>query len=60
MAKIIVTATGAKDGSKGKVANTPDKMGELLAKLPKGEARQVRKQLRGKGLNNLAGAARAA
>ena len=60
MASVIVTATGAKLGSKGKVANDQSKMGELLAKLPKGESRKVRKQLRAKGLNGLAGARRAA
>lgn len=57
---VMMTATGAKIGSKGHVANTPDKMGTLLGLLTKGEARQVRKQLRTKGLNALAAARRAA
>jgi hypothetical protein len=60
MANIIVTKTGAKVGSKGKVANNRDKMGQLLAALPKGEARKVRKELRANGLGGLAGARRAA
>lgn len=60
MTNVIVTATGAKIGSKGKVANNQDKMGQLLATLPKGDARKVRKQLREKGLGGLAGARRAA
>lgn len=57
---VTLTKTGAKIGSKGRVANTPEKMGELLGTLPKGEARKVRKQLRANGLTNLAGAKRAA
>jgi hypothetical protein len=58
--KVIITATGAKIGSKGHVANTHEKMGVLLGKLSKGEARKVRKGLRSHGLNGLAAARRAA
>jgi len=51
---VVLTATGVKIGAKGKVANTPEKVGELLGTLTKGEARQVRKQLFASGKRNLA------
>lgn len=57
---VFFTPTGAKLGAKGKVANTDATVGELLAKLPKGDARKLRKGLRAKGNNRLAAARRAA
>ena len=56
---VIVTPTAVKLGPKGKLLKTPDALGELLATLPKGERRKIRKQLRTNGKINLA-AARAA
>lgn len=60
MLNVIVTATGFKVGSKGRVANTPDKAAVELSKLSKGEARKVRKMLYENGKVNLAAARRAA
>jgi len=54
----ILTKTGVKIGSKGKVANTAAKMGELLGGLSKGEARKVRKLAAAGGFKNLAAAPR--
>ena len=56
----ILTATGVKMGSKGRVANTSAKVGTLLAGMSKSEARKVRKALFAKGLRNLAAAPRIA
>ena len=52
----ILTATGVKIGSKGRVANTPAKVGTLLAGMSKSDARKIRKALFAKGLRNLAAA----
>lgn len=46
---VILTATGFKTSSKGKVVNTDDKAADLFGSLPKGEARKLRKELRAKG-----------
>lgn len=56
----ILTPTGFKVGSKGKVANTPDKAAIEFSKLSKGKARQLRKMLYANGKVNLAAARRAA
>jgi hypothetical protein len=52
----ILTATGVKIGSKGRVANTPAKVGTLFAGMSKSDARKVRRALFAKGLRNLAAA----
>lgn len=56
----ILTPTGFKVGSKGRVANTPEKAAVEFGKLSKGEARQVRKMLYENGKVNLAAERRAA
>jgi len=48
------TPTGIRLGSKGTVANTPEKAAVLMAQLPKGRARQERKKLHRRGLVSLA------
>lgn len=57
---IIMTATGFKVGSKGKVANTVEKAAEAFAMLPKGLARKARKELHAAGKKNLAAVSRKA
>lgn len=47
---VILTATGFKIGSKGKVVNNGEKAASLFGSMPKGEARKLRKQLRAEGL----------
>lgn len=56
MAAIIHTPTGIKEGSKGHVANTPEKVGLLLKPRTKGERRKIRKDLHARGLRKLAAA----
>ena len=58
MSNLIVTATGFKTSSKGKVANTVEKAGIEFGKMSKGDARQVRKVLFAKGKRNLSAAPR--
>jgi hypothetical protein len=57
---LIVTATGFKVGSKGKVANTPEKAGIEFGNMNKGEARKARKMLFVGGKRHLAAAPRLA
>ncbi len=59
MCSVYHTPTGLRIGSKGPVANTPDKVAVLMAQLPKGQARQERKKLHGRGLVALAAVPRA-
>jgi hypothetical protein len=54
---VVVTATGVKVGSKGRVANTPEKVGSLLGTMSKSEARKVRKALFASGKRRLASVA---
>ncbi len=54
----VVTPTGVKLGSKGRVMNTPEKVGTLLGELSKGQARKVRKTLFKSGKVALAAAPR--
>lgn len=54
MLNLIVTATGFKVGSKGKVVNNSEKAGNLFGSMPKGEARKLRKRLRDEGLTRFA------
>lgn len=56
----ILTPTGFKVGSKGRVANTPSKAAIEFGKLSKSEARKVRKELYRRGDVNLAAVRRAA
>lgn len=51
---VFVAKTGLKLGSKGKV--TP--AGAMFAKMPKGDARKLRKKLRDMGRADLSGARR--
>ena len=57
---IIITATGFKVGSKGKVANTPEKVAIEFGSMPKSDARKIRKQLYAAGKIGLAAVRRAA
>lgn len=56
----IVTPTGVKKGSKGKVANTAEKIGPVFGSLSKPEARKLRKLMAANGLRGLAAVRRAA
>lgn len=56
MKKPYLTATGVRLGKSGKVANTPEKVADLLRELPKGQRRQIRKGLFAKGMRSLAAA----
>lgn len=51
---VILTATGFKTSSKGKVVNNGDKAAALFGSMPKGEARKLRKELRERGLAKFA------
>lgn len=55
---VVVTPTGVKLGSKGRVMNTPEKVGTLLGERSKGEARKIRKTLFKAGKKALAAAPR--
>ena len=57
---IVVTPTGFKTGSKGKVINTTDKAAALFGSMSKSDARKLRKEVRAAGLTRFAAVRRAA
>ena len=55
---VVVTPTGVKIGSKGRVMNTVQKVSETLGTMSKGAARQFRKKLYELGYKSFAAAPR--